>query len=69
MASSTLIKVYVLVWLVLQNSVHALLLRYSRVRDVPEMYVDESFSPFFVNQIKEAILRYFSTVAVFWTEV
>lgn len=49
MSSPTMIKLYVLIWLTIQNSVHALLLRYSRVRDVPEMY--------------------FSTVAVFWTEV
>ncbi|KAL7076490.1 hypothetical protein ACQ4LE_004749 [Meloidogyne hapla] len=43
------IKLGVLIWLTVQNAVHALLLRYSRVRDVKEMY--------------------FSTVAVFWTEV
>ncbi|KAI1732922.1 nucleotide-sugar transporter domain-containing protein [Ditylenchus destructor] len=43
------IKIAVLIWLTLQNSIHTLLLRYSRVRVVPEMF--------------------FSTVAVFWTEV
>uniref|UniRef100_A0A183C2A0 ARF7EP_C domain-containing protein n=1 Tax=Globodera pallida TaxID=36090 RepID=A0A183C2A0_GLOPA len=43
------IKLAVLIWLTVQNAVHALLLRYSRVRDVPDMY--------------------FSTVAVFWTEI
>ncbi|KAL3093216.1 hypothetical protein niasHT_022666 [Heterodera trifolii] len=46
---SASIKFAVLIWLTVQNAVHALLLRYSRVRDVPAMY--------------------FSTVAVFWTEV
>ena len=49
MSSGSLIKITVLIWLTLQNAVHALLIRYSRVREVPEMY--------------------FSTVAVFWTEV
>ncbi|KAF7638613.1 hypothetical protein Mgra_00001991 [Meloidogyne graminicola] len=47
--NNTSIKLGVLIWLTVQNAVHALLLRYSRVRDVKEMY--------------------FSTVAVFWTEV
>ncbi|KAH7660484.1 SRF-3 protein, partial [Aphelenchoides avenae] len=37
-SSSVDIKVAVLIWLALQNSVHTLVLRYSRARDVQEMY-------------------------------
>lgn len=38
-ASSALtIKLTILLWLTLQNSIHNLLLRYSRVREVPKMY-------------------------------
>uniref|UniRef100_A0A915E2H4 ARF7 effector protein C-terminal domain-containing protein n=1 Tax=Ditylenchus dipsaci TaxID=166011 RepID=A0A915E2H4_9BILA len=43
------IKLAVLIWLTLQNAIHTLLIRYSRVRPVPDMF--------------------FSTVAVFWTEI
>lgn len=32
------IKIMVLIWLTFQNSIHTLLLRYSRVREVPEMF-------------------------------
>lgn len=51
------IKVAVLIWLTLQNSVHTLLLRYSRARDVPEMYFS-SVAVFFTELIKVVVCLY-----------
>lgn len=36
--SIEIIKIFVLVWLTFQNSIHTLLIRYSRVRNVPAMF-------------------------------
>lgn len=51
------IKVAVLVWLTLQNSVHTLLIRYSRARDVPEMFFS-SVAVFLTEIIKVVICLY-----------
>ncbi|CAD5218739.1 unnamed protein product [Bursaphelenchus okinawaensis] len=51
------IKIAVLIWLTLQNSVHTLLLRYSRARDVPEMYFS-SVAVFFTEVIKVFVCLY-----------
>ncbi|KAH7725437.1 CBN-SRF-3 protein [Aphelenchoides avenae] len=51
------IKVAVLVWLTLQNSVHTLLIRYSRARDVPEMFFS-SVAVFLTELVKVVICLY-----------
>lgn len=49
--SETVLRLGVLVWLVLQNSVHTLLIRYSRARDVEKMFLS-SVAVFFTEVIK-----------------
>uniref|UniRef100_A0A7E4VP82 UDP-galactose translocator n=1 Tax=Panagrellus redivivus TaxID=6233 RepID=A0A7E4VP82_PANRE len=51
------IKLAVLIWLVLQNSVHTLLIRYSRARDVEHMFYS-SVAVFFTEIIKAVICLY-----------
>lgn len=55
------IKLVVLIWLVLQNSVHTLLLRYSRARDVSEMFFS-SVAVFFTEIIKVIICLYMVSI-------
>lgn len=54
------IKLAVLIWLVLQNSVHTLLLRYSRARDVPDMFFS-SVAVFLTEIVKIIICLYMVT--------
>uniref|UniRef100_A0AC34QKC5 UDP-galactose transporter n=1 Tax=Panagrolaimus sp. JU765 TaxID=591449 RepID=A0AC34QKC5_9BILA len=56
-SSNATIKIAVLIWLVLQNSVHTLLLRYSRARDVQDMFFS-SVAVFFTEVIKAVICLY-----------
>ncbi|VDK51042.1 unnamed protein product [Gongylonema pulchrum] len=49
--SGKMLRVSILVWLVLQNSVHTLLLRYSRSRNVKEMFAS-SVAVFFTEIVK-----------------
>uniref|UniRef100_A0AC35FZW8 UDP-galactose transporter n=1 Tax=Panagrolaimus sp. PS1159 TaxID=55785 RepID=A0AC35FZW8_9BILA len=51
------IKMAVLIWLVLQNSVHTLLLRYSRARDVSDMFFS-SVAVFLTEIVKVFICLY-----------
>ena len=55
------IKLAVLIWLVLQNSVHTLLLRYSRARDVQDMFFS-SVAVFFTEIVKVFICLYMVSV-------
>lgn len=45
------IKFFVLLWLTFQNSIHTLLLRYSRARNVPEMFYS-SVAVFWMEIVK-----------------
>lgn len=45
------IKLAILIWLTLQNSIHNLLIRYSRIRIVPEMFFS-SVAVFWMEVIK-----------------
>lgn len=51
------VRLAVLIWLTLQNSVHTLLLRYSRARDVPDMFFS-SVAVFFTEIAKVIICLY-----------
>ncbi|KAI6206921.1 hypothetical protein M3Y94_00970000 [Aphelenchoides besseyi] len=50
-------KLAVLIWLTLQNSIHTLLIRYSRARDVPEMFYS-SVAVYFMEIVKMIICVY-----------
>ncbi|KAI6175489.1 UDP-galactose transporter [Aphelenchoides bicaudatus] len=54
-ASTT--KLAVLIWLALQNAVHTILIRYSRARDVPEMFFS-SVAVFFTEVFKVVVCLY-----------
>jgi hypothetical protein len=54
-ASTT--KLAVLVWLALQNAVHTILIRYSRAREVPEMFFS-TVAVFFTEIFKVIVCLY-----------
>jgi hypothetical protein len=54
-ASAT--KLAVLIWLALQNSIHTILIRYSRARDVPNMFFS-SVAVFFTEIFKVIVCLY-----------
>jgi hypothetical protein len=54
-ASAT--KFAVLIWLALQNAVHTILIRYSRARDVPDMFFS-SVAVFFTEVFKVIVCLY-----------
>ena len=51
------VKFMALIWLALQNAVHTILIRYSRARDVPEMFFS-SVAVFFTEVLKVIICLY-----------
>jgi hypothetical protein len=50
-------KFAVLIWLALQNAVHTILIRYSRARDVPDMFFS-SVAVFFTEVFKVIVCVY-----------
>lgn len=56
----SILKIGVLIWLTFQNSIHTLLIRYARARDIPQMFI--SSVAVFLTEIFKAFVCIFIVI-------